>query len=81
MAKLDSGGPLGSSLSLASSVSLVLLRVVLVFFLILLGLMKNSERLGFPIFAVLGKGRPALTNSALKLRVGCRFYLKFTFPG
>ena len=29
--------------------------------------MKNSERLGFPMFAVLGKGRPALTNSALKL--------------
>ena len=78
MAKLDSGGPLGASLSLASSltwcrllpffsVSLVLLRVVLVFFLILLGLMKNSERLGFPIFAVLGKGRPALTNSAFEV--------------
>ena len=33
------------------------------FFLILLGLMKNSERPGFPIFAVLGKGRPALRNS------------------
>ena len=63
------------------SVSLVLLRVALVFFLILQGLMKNSERLGFPIFAVLGKGRPALTNSALRLRVGCRFYLKFIFPG
>ena len=29
--------------------------------------MKNSERLDFPIFAVLGKGRPALTNSALRL--------------
>ena len=29
--------------------------------------MQNSERLGFPIFAALGKGRPALTNSALKL--------------
>ena len=84
--------PSGSSLSLASSrlgaacsllfsVSLVVLLMVLVFFLILLGLMKNSERLGFPIFAVLGKGRPALMNSALKLRVGCRFYRRFIFPG
>ena len=26
----------------------------------LLGLMRNSERLGFPIFVALGKGRPAL---------------------
>ena len=25
--------------------------------------MMNSERLGFPTFAVLGKGRPALRNS------------------
>ena len=63
------------------SVSLVLLWVVLVFFLILIRLMKNSERLGFPIFAVLGKGRPALMNSALKLRVGCCFYRRFIFPG
>ena len=31
-------------------------------------------------FAVLCKGRPALTNSALRLRVGGRFYLKFIFP-
>ena len=50
-------------------------------FRILLGLMKNSERLGFPTFAVLGKGRPALTNSALRLMGGCRFFLKFSFLG
>ena len=49
--------------------SLVLLLGDQVFFRILLGLMKNSERLGFPIFAALGKGRPALTNPALKLMV------------
>ena len=30
-------------------------------------LMRNSERLGFPTFVVLGKGRPALTNSALEV--------------
>ena len=34
---------------------------------------------GFPAFAVLGKGRPALTNSALKLMGGCRFFLRFIF--
>ena len=49
--------------------------------ILLLGLMKNSERLGFPTFAALGKGRPALTNSALRLMGGCLFYLKFIFPG
>ena len=60
---------------------LILLLVVQVAFLILLGLMKNSEKPGFPTFVVLGKGRPALTNSALRLMGGCRFYLKFIFPG
>ena len=45
------------------------------------GLMRNSERLGFPTFVVLGKGRPALTNSILSVLGGCRFYLKFIFPG
>ena len=46
----------------------VSLPIVLVFFLILIRLMLNSERLGFPIFAVLGKGRPALTNSAFEVQ-------------
>ena len=41
--------------------------VVLVSFQILLGLKKNSERPGFPTFAALGKGRPALTISALEV--------------
>ena len=42
-----------------------------------LGLMKNSERPGFPTFAALGKGRPALTNSILRLMGGCLFCLRF----
>ena len=63
------------------SVTLVSLLMVQVFCLILIRLMQNSERLGFPIFAVLGKGRPALTNSALRLMGGCRFFLRFIFLG
>ena len=63
------------------SVSLILLLMVLVSFQILQGLMKNSERLGFPTFAVLGKGRPALTNSILRLMGGCHFYLRSTCSG
>ena len=63
------------------SVTLVLLLGVLVFFLILIRLMQNSERLGFPIFAALGKGRPTLTNSALKLMGGCRFFPEVHLPG
>ena len=63
------------------SVSLILLLLVLEFLLIQPRLVKNSERLGFPTFAALGKGRPALTNSALRLMGGCRFYLRFIFPG
>ena len=43
--------------------TLVSLLMVQVFYLILIRLMQNSERPGFPTFAVLGKGRPALTNS------------------
>ena len=43
-------------------VSLILLLVVLEFWPIPPGLMRNSERLGFPTFVALGKGRPALTN-------------------
>ena len=45
--------------------------------LILLGLMRNSERLGFPTFVALGKGIPALRNSILRLRSGCLFCLRF----
>ena len=45
------------------------------------GLMKNSERPGFPLFAVLGKGRPALTNSILRLLGGCHFHLRFVCLG
>ena len=63
------------------SVILVVLLMVLVFFLILIRLMQNSEGLGFPTFAVLGKGRPALTNSASRFKGGCRFFLKSVFLG
>ena len=51
------------------SVSLILLLEVLGFWLTPLGLMRNSERLGFPIFAFLDKGIPALRNSMKKSRV------------
>ena len=34
-----------------------------------------------PYFCRSGKGRPALTNSALRLMGGCRFFLRFTFLG
>ena len=46
-------------------------------YLILIRLMQNSERPGFPTFAVLGTGRPALTNSALRLMGGYQFFLRF----
>ena len=39
------------------------------------GLTKNSERPGFPIFVVLGKGRPALR--LVRLRAGCHCFLGF----
>ena len=39
--------------------------------LILPGLMRNSEKPGFPVFVALGKGRPALRNLLMSLRVGC----------
>ena len=58
-------------------VSLISRLVVLGYLLILLGLMRNSERLGFPTFVALGKGIPALRNSILRLRNGCLFYLRF----
>ena len=59
------------------SVSLILLLGVLVFLLTLLGLMKNSARLGFPTFVVLGKGRPALMNSIVSVMGGCRIWRSF----
>ena len=46
------------------SVSLILLLVVLGCLSIQQGLMRDSEKPDFPIFVVLGKGRPALRNSA-----------------
>ena len=51
------------------------------FLLILLGLTRNSERLGFPTFVALGKGIPALRNSILRWRSGSLFYLRFLFLG
>ena len=60
------------------SVSPISRLVVLECFLILLGLMKNSERPGFPIFVALGKGRPALRNSIGRSRSGHQFCLRFT---
>ena len=47
------------------------------FYLILQGLMRNSERPGFPTFVVLGKGKPALRNSILRLRGGYHCCLRF----
>ena len=57
------------------SVIVLLLLGVLVFLLILLGLMKNSERPGFPIFVALDKGRPALMNSILSVLGGCLVWM------
>ena len=48
---------------------------VLVFLLIPLGLMKNSERPGFPTFVALDKGRPALKNSIMSVMGGCRVWM------
>ena len=42
---------------------------------------EEFRKAWLPYFCRYGKGRPALTNSALKLMGGCRFYLKFIFPG
>ena len=52
---------------------------VLVFLLTLLVLMKNSARPGFPTFAALGKGRPALMNSMLSVMGGCRVWGSFHY--
>ena len=51
--------------------------VVLVFLRTLLALIKNSARLGFPTFAALGKGRPALMNSIVKVMGGCHVWESF----
>ena len=64
-----------------SSVSPISRLVVLECLLILPGLMRNSERLGFPICVAVGKGIPALRNSIVKLRGGYHFYLRFICPG
>ena len=62
---------------LFSRVSPILHLVVLECFLILLGLMRNSEKFGFPTVVALGKERPALRNSLMRLRGGYHFYLRF----
>ena len=54
---------IGFRLLPSCSVILLLLPGVLVFLRTLLVLIKNSAKLGFPTFAALGKGRPALMNS------------------
>ena len=53
------------------------LLVVLEFWLIRARLMRNSVKLGFPTFAVLGKGRPVLRNSLKRLKGGSLFCLRF----
>ena len=53
------------------------LLVVLEFWLIPAGLMRNSVKLGFPTFAVLGKGRPVLRNSLVRLMGGSLFCRRF----
>ena len=57
------------------------LLVVLGFFLIQPGLMKNSERPGFTTFAALGKSRPALKNSMKRLMGGYHFCRRSLCPG
>ena len=44
---------------------------------VLAGLMKNSERPGFPAFVALGKERPALTNLIGRLMGGYHFCQRF----
>ena len=45
------------------------------------GKMRNSERPGFPTFAALGKGIPALRNSMRMLMGGYHFYRRSPCPG
>ena len=72
---------LGSPLLHFFSVSSILHLVVLEYLLIRPGLMKNSERPGFPTSAALGKGIPALRNSMRKLECGYHFYQRSPCPG
>ena len=60
------------------SVSFILRLMVLGCLRIQQGLMKNSERSGFP---TLGKGIPALRNSIERLMSGYLFCLMFIYPG
>ena len=75
--RISGSGLIWFSLPLFFSVSRIFLLVALGFYLIPLGLMRNSERLGFPTFVALGKGRPALRNSIVKLRGGYLCYRRF----
>ena len=68
-------------LLLFCSVILSSLLVVLGFWLIRAGLMKNSDRPGFPSFAALGKVTPALRNSMKKSRGGYLCCLRLLCPG
>ena len=77
---VSGSSPTWFSLLLFYSASLILRLVVLGCLQILPELVRNSERPGFPIFAALGKGIPALRNSIGRLRGGCRFYLSFDLP-
>ena len=74
------GGSLGSSLQVAQtrfdsfqplffsvSATLSSLQVVLGFLLLQSRLMRNSERLGFPTFAALGKGIPVLREFSFEV--------------
>ena len=70
-------GLISFPLPLFFSVSRIFLLEALGFYLIWPGLMKNSERPGFPTFVALGKGRPALRNSMKRLRGGCPCYQRF----
>ena len=63
------------------SVSPILLLVVLECLLTLPGLMRNSERPGFPTFVALGKGTPAFRNSMRRLEGGYHFYRRSPCPG
>ena len=63
------------------SASLILLLVVRVCYLLLIGLMRNSERPGFLIYAALGKGIPALRNSIRRFKVGYLCCLSLSYLG
>ena len=61
-------------------VTLSSLLVVLGFWPIWAGLVGNSEKLGFPTFAVLGKGRPTLRDSLVKLKGWLPFLPEVALP-